>query len=212
MNGRWYKVTNPDLVLPRLPPGPREVVYHFSEDPNIEVFRPRRSRPLPGHLEGRDLVWAIDQYHAPAYFFPRECPRIILWALGKSTDADIDRWMDGPGCLMAAFIEERWLPEFESCRLYRYSFDPAGFEDVRDGGGHVSADVVCPTSVKSVGPLTEALEAANVRLKAVESLQVFAGSIFSSLHFSGIRLRNSENWTPPNEKEWADRGFSTPTQ
>ncbi len=146
-------MTDSDLVLSGLPPGPRDILYHFSEDPDIKEFRPRRSRPLPGHPDGRDRVWAIDQYHAPAYFFPRECPRIILWALGKSTPADIDRWMGGPGCLMAAFIEERWLSEFESCLLYRYSFDPVGFEDVRDGGGHVSPEAIRPTSVEPVVPL-----------------------------------------------------------
>lgn len=38
------------------------------------------------------------------------------------------RPLDGrPGWLMAEFIGKRWLQEFESCRLYSYSFDPVEF-------------------------------------------------------------------------------------
>jgi len=199
-----------DLVLPGVPPGTRDVLYHFSEDPGIKEFRPRRSRALPGHPKGRDLVWAIDEYHAPVYFFPRQCPRIVLWALEKSTRADIDRWMGGPGCRMAAFIEKEWLPTLESCRLYRYSFDPAGFKDSGDHGTHVNPETVRPASVEPVGPLTHALEGAGIRLNIVDSLRVFGNSINSSLHFSGIRLRNSETWTPPTEEERDDRGFWAP--
>ncbi len=62
-------MTDSDLVLSGLPPGPRDILYHFSEDPDIKEFRPRRSRPLPGHPDGRDRVWAIDQYHAPRTSF-----------------------------------------------------------------------------------------------------------------------------------------------
>ena len=82
---------------------------------------------------------------------------------------------------MAAFIEERWLPILESCRLYRYSFDPLGFEDT------------------------------GVRLKSVESLQGLVDAIKSSLHFSGIRLRNVQTWIPPDEEEWPEMGFRAPS-
>ena len=201
-------MTSSDLVLPGLPVGPRDVLFHFSEDADIQEFRPRRSRPLPGYPEGRDVVWGIDEYHAPVYFFPRDCPRIVLWALERSTRADIDRWMGVPEPRMAAFIEERWLPTLDSCRLYRYSFDPNGFEDVGDHGVHVCTSTLRPISVERVGPLLEQLDNAGVRLKSLESLQFLAGSIGSTLHFSGVRLPNAESWSPRNQDETADRGSS----
>ena len=59
-------------------------VFHFSEDPTIQVFAPRpvtvpaERRPGFEWLNG-PLVWAIDEARQPMYFFPRDCPRILLW-------------------------------------------------------------------------------------------------------------------------------------
>jgi hypothetical protein len=65
-------------------------LYHFSHDPTIAEFVPRPvqvpSRRAPGMewLNG-PLVWAVDAWHAPTYFFPRDCPRILLWRTLAST-------------------------------------------------------------------------------------------------------------------------------
>jgi len=112
---------------------------------------------------------------------------------------------------MAAFIEERWLPILESCRLYRYSFDRLGFEDTGDHGTHICSEAKAPISIEPVGPLQDQLEQAGVRLKSVESLQGLADAIKSSLHFSGIRLRNVQTWIPPDEEEWPEMGFRAPS-
>ena len=199
-------MTPSDLVLPGLPSGPRDAIYHFSENPDIKVFRPRRSRPLPGYPEGRDVVWGIDEYHAPLYLFPRECPRIVLWALERSTRSDIDRWIGPSQPRMAAFIEKRWFPTLLSCRLYRYTFDPTAFVDTGDHGTHVSTSTVKPASVEPVGPLLDQREEAGVRFESVESLQIMAGSVDSSLHFSGVRLGNAATWRPPPQHDSANRG------
>lgn len=52
-------------------------LYHFSEDPDIKIFEPRT---LPNRDDERAKVWTIDEYHAPHYFFPRECPRVCFWS------------------------------------------------------------------------------------------------------------------------------------
>jgi hypothetical protein len=56
---------------------------HFSEDPTITTFTPRPSR-----LE-RDCVWAIDEAHAPLYWFPCECPRVAAWVLAMESVGDL---------------------------------------------------------------------------------------------------------------------------
>jgi hypothetical protein len=50
-------------------------LYHFSEDPTIKVFAPRA--PL-AHPDYEPLVWAIDDWHQPMYWTPRDCPRILF--------------------------------------------------------------------------------------------------------------------------------------
>ncbi|MBA2308744.1 MAG: hypothetical protein H0W01_05455 [Pseudonocardiales bacterium] len=51
------------------------VFWHFSEDPTITEFVPRTGAPgAPDEC----LVWAIDDEHAPAYWFPRDCPRVTF--------------------------------------------------------------------------------------------------------------------------------------
>jgi hypothetical protein len=130
------------------------------------------------------------------YFFPRECPRVLLWALADSSAEDIDKWM-GPGdSRMLAFVEEEWMPKVETCSLYKYSFDGEAFVDLRDAGMHVSREVIEPVDVQPVGQLPEALMAAKVELRPVESLQPLADARLweSTLHFSGIRLRNAREW------------------
>jgi hypothetical protein len=47
------------------------VVYHFSEDPSIRRFQPHVAA-TSSHAE--PLVWAIDEEHAPLYWFTRDCP------------------------------------------------------------------------------------------------------------------------------------------
>jgi hypothetical protein len=130
------------------------------------------------------------------YLFPRDCPRIILWALRESTAADVERWI-GPTASMVAYVEERWLPAMHSCELYRYRFEPASFESIHDHGTHVSTSMATPMGVEAVADLEAAIAAAGVELRALERLQPVAEAWFSSVHYSGIRLRNAQERTAP---------------
>ena len=172
------------------------VLYHFSENPDIEVFEPRPGRAIDGWPAGEQLVWAIDELHAPMYLSPRDCPRVILWALRGSSPDDVERWI-GSQASMVAYVEERWLAAMRSCELYRYRFEPGAFESIRDHGTHVTTSAVTPIDVEPVGDLEAALAAANVELRPQETLQPVAEAWFTSLHYSGIRMRNARDWTPP---------------
>ena len=167
-------------------------LYHFSEDPGIERFEPRAPDARP---EIEPLVWAIDEWHAPMYYFPRECPRILVWTLPSTSAADRERWFGASGARILAHIEWGWLERMRSTSVYRYVFDSAGFEDLQDAGMHVSRSVVTPLEVAPVGDLLEALRGAEVELRVLEELTPLRGVWETSLHASGIRLRNAVRWT-----------------
>ncbi|HWF75970.1 MAG TPA: GNAT family N-acetyltransferase [Caulobacteraceae bacterium] len=178
-------------------------LFHFSEDPAIEVFEPRPvlvpSQRPPGldWLNG-PLVWAIDAWHAPMFFFPRDCPRITLWRTPQTTEADLDHWWRGDRRRrMQAHIEAAWLQRFNAGELYRYVFDPSAFERVEASGGpgyYVAREAVRPLAVEPVGDLGSALDAAGAELHVMHDLLPFNGAWDSTLHFSGSRLRNAVGW------------------
>jgi hypothetical protein len=178
-------------------------LFHFSEDPAIARFEPRPVRVPAERGPGRDwlngpLVWAIDGWHAPMYFFPRDCPRILLWRKPATTKQDLGRWWRGP-CdrRMLAHIEEAWLDRLKTTPVYRYAFDRGPFENIGDVGMWVSRVAVEPGAVEPVGDLLSALQAADVELRVMPDLLPLKGVWDSSLHASGIRLRNAAGWNAP---------------
>jgi hypothetical protein len=142
-------------------------LYHFSEDATIERFVPRA--PL-AHPEHEPLVWAIDAWHAPIYYLPRDCPRIGFWPLPTTTPADRERWFGAASGRMVIAIESAWLDRLRTARLYRYLMPEESFESLHDHGVHVSRQPVVPRRVEPVGDLLEALTAAEVELRICPSL------------------------------------------
>ena len=183
-------------------------LFHFSEDPAIEVFEPRPVRVPSQRPPGLDwlngaLVWAVDDWHAPMFLFPRDCPRVMLWRTPQTTEADLDHWWRGDRRRrMQAHIEASWAARMHAGRLYRYAFDPAPFERVEAAGGpgyFVAREAVRPLEVTPIGDLPSALEAADVELHTMHDLLPFNGAWLSTLHFSGSRLRNAAGWDARDE-------------
>jgi hypothetical protein len=67
-------------------------LWHVSEDGAITRFEPRANDE---HDSTEALVWAIDDDHVPAYWFPRDCPRGTFWAIESTGDDDIERFLTG---------------------------------------------------------------------------------------------------------------------
>lgn len=176
-------------------------LFHFSEDPSIRRFEPRPVRVPAERPVGRawlngPLVWAIDEVHQGLYLFPRECPRILLWTLAASTEEDAARWGAPTRGRMAAHVEEAWMESVRSARLYRYELPAGSFESLEDAGMWVSREPVEPLAVEAVEDLPAALLGAGVELAAHPDLGWLQGAWASTLHVSGIRLRNARNWRP----------------
>jgi len=168
-------------------------LYHFSEDPDITIFRPH----VPEHRpEAEPLVYAIDGWHAPMYYFPRQCPRACFWPGDRTTAADRERWFAGIGAKMVIAIESAWLDRVRMTTLYRYVMPEATFTEHGDASGHWhSRETVVPLAVEPVGDLLDALVAANVELRITPRLyEMWMVVVASTLEFSGTRLRNAKGW------------------
>lgn len=166
-------------------------LFHFSEDPAIEVFVPR----TPDHRPDIEpFVWTVDQERAWTYLFPRDCPRVLLWATPDTTPPDAARWLGDPAQRIAC-IEWRWLERMRTTPVYRYEMEPARFRPLEnDEWMWVSRETERPLAVEPMGDLVEALGAEGVELRLMPSLAPLFGAWESTIHFSGIRLRNAVGW------------------
>lgn len=174
-------------------------LFHFSDDPEIARFEPRPVRVPAERAAGMDwlngpLVWAIEDAQRAMYTFPRDCPRILVWAKPDSLEADIGRWMGPARPAITAFVEWDWFERLKTGLIHRYELPPDSFESLKDAGMWVSRTGVVPLSMQTLTDLPAALAEAGVELRLVESLVPFKDVWTSSLHASGIRLRNARGW------------------
>ena len=140
------------------------------------------------------LVWAIDEWHQPMYLFPRDCPRIVLWATEETFQKDLDDYFGSSGARMVAYIEQDWLPRLQKQALYRYELPHGLFQPLEDAGMWVSGEAVRPLGKILVENLPNALHQSGVELRTIDSLTALRGVWETSLHASGIRLRHAKGW------------------
>lgn len=95
---------------------------------------------------------------------------------------------------MLAYIETSWLERLEGARLYRYEFSEAQFEDLNDAGMWICRTGVRPIKMEHMDRLPDQLKSLNVELRSLDSLVPLRDVWKSSLHASGIRLRNAKDW------------------
>ena len=156
-------------------------LWHFSEDPSLSHFVPRDDR-----------VWAIDDPHSWLYWFPRDCPRACFWAVGQTTDDDVERWLDGDRDRRVAVIETPWLERVRDATLYAYRMPPEPFDVVEDGRFYIASTPVDAIERVEVGDLLARHAAAGVELRIAATLYPLWDKVTeTTLDFSGIRLRNA---------------------
>jgi hypothetical protein len=167
-------------------------LFHFSEDPDIETFVPRAPEHRP---EIEPFVWTVDEQRAWTYLFPRDCPRILLWPTPETTAADLDQWFGGNVDARIACIEWAWLDQMRTTPIFRYEMDPTNFVPLQDDAWMwVSRQPEQPIAVEPMGNLVNALGREHVELRIMPSLAPLFGAWESTIHFSGIRLRNAADW------------------
>jgi len=95
---------------------------------------------------------------------------------------------------MIAFIEDAQAPTLANASLYRYELPTAQFRSLDDAGMWVSEAEITPTALELIKDLPRALAAAEVELRCLETLNPLRDLWETSLHVSGIRLRNAADW------------------
>jgi hypothetical protein len=168
-------------------------VLHFSEEPGIIEFVPRRA---PTQNFDSVHVWAVDAFHSPSYWFPRDCPRVLAWRSAFTTADDAARLL-GPSVSRVHAIEYGWLERLRTTELFAYRFDAAAFRELEVHG----AAMVCDRVVRPLSPpmtvkdLIGLHEAAEIELRVKTNLSSWWNEVVAStLGFSGIRLRNAAGW------------------
>jgi hypothetical protein len=166
-------------------------LFHFSEDPDITLFRPRVA---PTSIEREPFVWVIDREHSPSYWFPRECPRACCWAGRKPILKAGHTLLGQIGVKRLHAIEAEWLDRMRVCRLYAYEFDSAVFEPrIAEAGYWVTREDVSPVSITPVGDLISQHTESGIELRVVPNLWPMIDAIVASgLEFSIIRKANAQ--------------------
>jgi hypothetical protein len=159
-----------------------DILFHFSEDPTIEVFHPHIAATQ--QVEGA-WVWADEELKSPRYWFPRDCPRATWWRKGDPTRDRVH------------VIEWGWWDRFIGCELFAYRMPAETFEQNPEGGGWRSPTTVTPLGVEPVGPLLDKHRDAGIELRVVPDgqLLVLWQDVITrdDIGFSGIRLRNASS-------------------
>lgn len=165
------------------------MLYHFSEEANIEIFKPRPTSILP-----KPVVWGIDKEHSLHYYFPRDCPRVIYWKGEHTKKIDKKRFFSNSSADKIIAVENRWLEQIYDTTLFVYSFHEDAFEIVDKTAGYfVSYEDVVPVRVEPVGNLLEKILSEKVEVRFTPDLYPLRNRIISStLEFSIIRFGNAK--------------------
>lgn len=163
-------------------------LWHASDDPDIELFRPHRA---PTAQFDDEVVWAVDDAHLPAHWFPRDCPRATFW-IGANTSASDVAWMNGATRVQA--IEWAWWERVRSARIFLYRMPVETFTvHALEAGYYVSRETIRPVDCIVIDDVIRKHAEAGIELRVVNALwPLWDRVIASTLEFSGIRLRNAD--------------------
>ena len=170
----------------------QDYLYHFSEEPSIEVFLPR---PVVVGVSDEALVWAVDGAHCHQFYFPRDCPRIIITNSPGTSTEDAETFFGHTDASVIAAIESRWLERLRDTTIYRYTLPSDGFVLHDENAGYwVATREVRPIAVEPIVDLIAALVEAEVELRIMPSLVSLRDAMIeSTVDFDIIRWRNAAN-------------------
>jgi hypothetical protein len=166
-----------------------DVVFHYTEDGTISRFVPHVPQTNPSHPPA---VWAMDAEHSPLYWFPRDCPRISVWANDDAQRAILRDTFETDATRICA-CESHWVDGMRRTRVYRYAFDGDQFAPWTGAEGqYISGEVVIPRSVDVLDDLIGLHAAAEVELRFTPKLgSLMDRMLGSGLPFSFVRIRDA---------------------
>ena len=171
-------------VKPEVP----EILLHYSEDPSITRFVPHVPNTNPA---AHAAVWTIDPPRAPLYWFPRDCPRVTIWA---NTDEQLERLhrLMQTSAFRVQITPLAWAERIRCCKLYEYQFEPAAFTPWPEAEGQwIATTPRVPVGVVPVGDLMARQAMAGIELRLVDDLEAVRRIVIDSdLPFSIIRYQH----------------------
>ena len=167
-----------------------DYLYHFSEDASIKRFVPQRVSVGPSDEK---LVWAVDSAHGHQFYFPRDCPRVLLSKASYTTPADVETFFGHTTATAIAAIESRWLERLRNTTIYRYTLLSDGFVLRNESAGYWVSEYECrPLEVETIQDLLATLVDAGVELRILPSLASMRDAVIeSTVNFDIIRWRNA---------------------
>ncbi len=161
------------------------MLIHYSEDPFIGEFVPHVPVTNPGTPP---LVWAIEPAYAPLYWFPRDCPRVAVWANDDAEQLRLAARFD----TSARRVQCAWSRDeasVRSTRLTEYTFDAEPFDPWPEAEGHWCASrPVRPVGRRRFDDLVGKQSRAEVDLRFVDDLTAMRAAVLDSgLPFSIVR-------------------------
>ncbi|WCF05771.1 hypothetical protein NDS46_15350 [Paenibacillus thiaminolyticus] len=165
------------------------MLYHFSEEPGIKRFAPRENQNREGFPP---VVWAIDEEHQFTYFFPRNCPRIVIRAAPDMSKEDREQFFGHSLANTIITIESRWYARVADCTIYRYAFEEDLFELYdKTAGYYISPHTIIPEGCTPVNRLVDRLLELGVELHVTPNLYPLRDAILrSSFQSFGIHRFN----------------------
>ena len=142
-------------------------LFHFSDDPAIACFVPHVPASNPGQSPA---VWAIDEQHEAAYWFPRDCPRVTVWCDRRDRRAKFQNDF-GTSSARVQAIERGQLAAMGAAHLHRYELPIEAFEPWAEADGQWICRVpVEPIRVAPFGNLIGRHREAGIDLRVLDSL------------------------------------------
>lgn len=166
-----------------------DTLFHYSEDGSLKRFAPHVPPTNPSHPPA---VWAIDEAHSPLYWFPRDCPRISVWARDEAEQERLSELFDTEASRICA-AESHWYRGIRDGRIYRYRFDSAAFEPWAEADGqYISETPVYPDGVDVLDDLLGLHADAGIELRLTPRLGAMMDrALASGLRFSFVRIRDA---------------------
>ncbi|PYE50055.1 hypothetical protein HUB98_28715 [Paenibacillus barcinonensis] len=154
------------------------MLYHFSEEAHIDVFVPRAKQNQP---DVPAVVWAIDEQHEYSYYFPRDCPRIVLRRNVEISDEHQDLFFKYTDADIIVTVESEWYSRIVNQTLHRYHFPEISFRLFDETAGYyISDQVITPSCIERIDHLMDRLIARGVELRLTTNLYPLRDAVLKS--------------------------------
>ncbi|MBD0382532.1 DUF6886 family protein [Paenibacillus sedimenti] len=166
-------------------------LYHFSEEPDIELFVPRVKA---NRTDMPPVVWAIDQKHEFTFYFPRDCPRIVYTRSEGISAEDEVKFFGLSKSDTIITVETGWYKIINETTLYRYMLPGDDFQLFDETAGYYIAEqTIEPLSVDPIHNLIEKLIAMNIEIRFTPNLYPLRDAILNSTlkNFGIHRFQNA---------------------